>query len=350
MTRVLIASTYVPFIKGGGTAIVDSLEATVRKHGYDVDTVRIPLRSYWRELLSQTLAIRSLDVTNASGDNVDTLITIRYPSFALQHPNKRMWFIHHHRTAYDLWGTPYQDVTNDAEGLHFREMLKKSDTLYMREARKIYTISKVLVNRLKQFNDIDADGVLYHPLPNAELFKAGGQGDYFLFTSRINSIKRQSLAIEAMQYVRSDFKLLLVGKTETDEYEREVQALVERCGVKDKVIFKGWVSEEEKAILTANCVAAFYLAYDEDSYGYSTLEAFHSHKPVITCTDSGGTLDVIVDGQNGLVVQPTPKAVAQAMEQLWAKKALAAEMGQDAYETISRHQITWDRVVDCLVS
>ena len=42
--------------------------------------------------------------------------------------------------------------------------------------------------------------------------------------------------------------------------------------------FLGWISEQEKADLMANCYAALYIPYDEDSYGYVTLEAFHSAK------------------------------------------------------------------------
>ena len=34
-------------------------------------------------------------------------------------------------------------------------------------------------------------------------------------------------------------------------------------------------------------------------------------KPVITCTDSGGTAELVRDGVNGLVVEPTPEALAR---------------------------------------
>ena len=40
-----------------------------------------------------------------------------------------------------------------------------------------------------------------------------------------------------------------------------------------------------------------------------TLEAFLCAKPVITATDSGGTLEFVVDDQNGLVRAPEPAAI-----------------------------------------
>ena len=67
-----------------------------------------------------------------------------------------------------------------------------------------------------------------------------------------------------------------------------------------------WISEEEKADLIARSAGVLYVPFLEDSYGYVTLEAFHAHKPVITCCDSGGTLEIIEDGVNGLIVAPEP--------------------------------------------
>ena len=59
-----------------------------------------------------------------------------------------------------------------------------------------------------------------------------------------------------------------------------------------------------------------------------TLEAFLCAKPVITATDSGGTLEFVVDDQNGLVRAPEPAAIGSALATLAADRALAARLGQ----------------------
>ena len=41
-----------------------------------------------------------------------------------------------------------------------------------------------------------------------------------------------------------------------------------------------------------------------------TLEAMLSAKPVITCSDSGGPLEFVMDQQTGLVAGSTPESVA----------------------------------------
>jgi glycosyltransferase involved in cell wall biosynthesis len=93
-----------------------------------------------------------------------------------------------------------------------------------------------------------------------------------------------------------------------------------------------------------------YIPYDEDSYGYVTLEAFHSGKPVLTLSDSGGTDEVIEDGENGFILPPAAEALAQGMEELWASPGRARQMGQAAHATLARHNIRWDHIVERLVA
>ncbi len=213
-------------------------------------------------------------------------------------------------------------------GRRYRDMIRCSDDQYLRECKKVFTNSRIVADRLKTFNRLDADGVLYPPLPHDAPFRPGEFGDYFFYPSRITSIKRQELAIEAMKYVRPGLRLVIAGQAQTDA---ELDRLIERvrqAGLADRVEFTGWVSGERKAELMAGCLGVLYLAYLEDSYGYVTLEAFHSGKPVVTLTDSGGSLEVIEDGVNGLIAQP--EALARAMEGLWAARGRTCAMGRAA--------------------
>ena len=93
-------------------------------------------------------------------------------------------------------------------------------------------------------------------------------------------------------------------------------------------------------------VGLIYVPYDED-YGYVTLEAFLAGKPVITATDSGGTLEFVRDEHNGFVCAPEPEAVGRAIARLAANPGLAAELGERGRARAA--QITWDGVVEQLV-
>lgn len=348
--RVLIASTHVPFVKGGNTKIVDDLYQELRLRGYETDVVSIPILADWRQVPEQTAALRLLDVSESCGVKVDRLITIRTPAYALKHPNKVAWFIHHHREAYDLWGTKWSGMPDDPVGRHHRDMMRKSDDLYLREHKNVYTNSIIVADRVRKYNHMDPTAVLYPPLPHDHPFHAGPFGDYILYASRVAPIKRQMLAIEAMAFTRPDVKLVIAGASEGGHHLKTIEQRIRELGLTTRVELTGWVSEERKAELMAGCCGALYLAFEEDSYGYVTLEAFHSHKPVITLTDSGGSLEVIEDGVNGYIRMPEPEQLAEAMDRLWADRANAQRMGENAYATIQKHNITWDHVIENLTS
>jgi glycosyltransferase involved in cell wall biosynthesis len=344
--RVLVASTFVPFIEGGGRMIVRDLVSALEQRGHEVDTIETPFLSTWDTMLEQMLALRMIDVA----DSAEILIAIRTPSYVLRHPNKRLWFIHHHRGAYDLWGTPYQDIPSTPEGLAVRDALIAADNLYLREARRICTNSQIVSSRLREYNDLDST-VLYPPLGTPERFVHAPAEDYVFYPCRITGHKRQQLAVEAAAHLRSGARVVIAGAADSPEQLEPLQRLISEHRLQDQVeLIPHWISEQQKADLIARSAGVLYIPFLEDSYGYVSLEAFHAQKPVITCTDSGGTLELIEDGVNGLICEPTPVALAAAIDRLHSKPADTARMGQEASATLQRKQIDWDNVVATLLA
>jgi glycosyltransferase involved in cell wall biosynthesis len=344
--KILIASTHIPFIRGGGTMIVDDLQAELKLRGHDVDTLNIPFWSSWDEMIEQMLALRLINVEHVA----DRLICIRTPSYLLHHPNKVVWFIHHHRGAYDLWGTPFQDIPNTNEGMKVLTCIHESDNKSLREANRLFTNSQQVADRLKRYNELDSE-VLYPPLRNPERFQCRSYGNYIFYPSRIANVKRQKLAIESMQYVTSDAKLIIAGSPDDAKELQELHALIGTLHLEDKVDLRGrWISDEEKVELFANALSGMYIPFDEDSYGYPTLESFQAKKPVITCSDSGGTLEIIEDGVNGLISQPDPKSLALAIDRMAQDKGQAEAMGKRGVERVKSMKISWDFVSEQLTA
>jgi glycosyltransferase involved in cell wall biosynthesis len=117
-------------------------------------------------------------------------------------------------------------------------------------------------------------------------------------------------------------------------------------GAADRIVFAGSPDSDELVRLYAGALAVVYVPFDED-YGYVTLEAFLSAKPVITATDSGGTLEFVVDGENGIVCAPDQTAIGAAISTLAANPALAARLG--AAGLARGRTVTWDGVVEQLL-
>jgi glycosyltransferase involved in cell wall biosynthesis len=172
---------------------------------------------------------------------------------------------------------------------------------------------------------------------------AGPYCDYVLSVGRIESVKRVDLIIKAMAEVGSRIRLVVAGDgTQRANAERAAA----QAGVADRVTFLGAVGDDDLVGLYAGALAVVYPPYDED-FGYVTLEAFLARKPVITCIDSGGPNEFVVDGVNGFVCPPDPDALGAAIDRLARDRARAAAMGDAGYDVARR--ITWDGVIEKLV-
>lgn len=339
--KIIIASTIIPFVEGGGTFIVDWLEEKLNEYGHQAQAVKMPYSSNYNQLMSQNLGLRMYHLENYC----DRLITIRMPAYLLKHPDKYMWFIHHYREFYDLWDTEYSQFPAVNRTHAIREFVKRSDDLAFGEAKRIYTNSQVVSRRLTQYNNIMSE-VVYPPLYDEKPFHCNSYGDYVYYSSRVCAHKRQLLAIQAMRYTKTPVKLVITGKIENQTIEEAIKKEIQEYSLQNKVTIENqWISEEEKVRYLADCLAAIYIPYDEDSYGYPSLEAHYSNKAVISCKDSGGTDELIIDGYNGYLTEPTPEALAKTFDRLYEEKKLAETMGQNAMKRLAELNISWDNVI-----
>ena len=117
-------------------------------------------------------------------------------------------------------------------------------------------------------------------------------------------------------------------------------------GVNGRIEFAGRVDGERLADLYARCLAVYYAPVDED-YGMVPFEAFLSAKPVVTTVDAGGPLEVVHDGETGLVVEPDATGVARACAALVSDPTRARALGEAGKAVAER--ITWDACIDALL-
>ncbi|MBN9328681.1 MAG: glycosyltransferase, partial [Cellulomonas sp.] len=95
----------------------------------------------------------------------------------------------------------------------------------------------------------------------------------------------------------------------------------------------------------ARCLAVAYLPRDEDSYGYPSLEASHSAKAIVTLSDSGGALEFVRDGVEGLVTEPGAKALAAAFDRLYLDREAAERMGRHSFDRRDELGINWPNTI-----
>ena len=343
-SRVLVLESQTPFVHGGAEILSRELLSALRGHGCEAELVSIPFRDSPREeLMAHAAAWRLIDLTRALDRSIDAVVATKFPTYFVRHPAKVAWLVHQHRAAYELCGTPFSDFEHTERDVGLRKRLLELDTEMLRECRGLFSIARTVSARLQKYNQLTATP-LYHPPRLAASIRSGPYGDYLLTVSRLEKVKRIDLAIEAMARVRGNTKLVVAG----DGSERAaLAARVEARGLGDRVRLAGRVGDAELIELLAGARALLFTPFEED-YGYVTLEAFLARKPVVTTTDSGGPLEFVEDGVNGLVAAPTPGALANAVARLASDAAAAARLGDAGYARA--RLITWDGVVEQLMT
>ena len=344
--NILICTTQVPFTTGGAEAHVEGLRLALIRAGYNAEVVALPFKWYPpAEIMQSALAWRLLDLSEANGKPVDLVIGMKFPAYLVAHQRKVLWIMHQYRAAYNLWDTPFDDLSTYPDGAQVREWIRQADNRFIPEAKKVFANSKTVADRLRRYNGIESQP-LYHPPPGAESLGSGEQGDYIFCPSRLEPQKRQELLIEAAQFMKSEAKIILAGGSGDSRF---YESLVKKFGVGDRVCLRGFVAEPEVIALYANALGVCYLPFDED-YGYVTLEGMLSGKPVVVASDGGGATEFIEHEREGLIVEPDARAIAEALDSLYADRSRARAMGTRGQEKLESMKLSWQHVVESIIN
>lgn len=344
--KIAITFPYVPFFSGSAELHVASLRDKLCARGYQAEIVSIPFKMYpLNELWEQQLMWKMLDITESNGEKVDLVIGTKWPSYLAKHDNKIMWLIHQFREAYDLQGADFSQFKDGSPGRKHLQQFRDADTSALKEAKKIFTISKNVSKRLKDFNGIDSEP-LYHPPKHHGHYFCEKSEDYILSVGRLEGMKRLDLLIRAMKFTVPGVKCLIVG-TGSSDMEDALKKLAKEQNVEEKVKFLGFVSDEELLKLYARSLCVYFAPKDED-YGYITLEAFFSHKPVVTTVDAGGVLEFAENDVNAVITEPDPEQIGHAINRLYLNRKLSCDFGENGYQRVK--DISWDNALDRLMA
>jgi glycosyltransferase involved in cell wall biosynthesis len=336
--RIAVCAPQVPFVRGGAELMAEDLVAALRARGHDADLVTVPFKWYpGTRVLDQAFLWRLVDLTESDGRPIDRVIATKFPAYCVRHPNKVAWVLHQFRQAYDYDRTELGQFSESAEDRATRRAIERLDAVALGEARRVFATSRNVADRLKRFNGIDAE-LLPHP-PQALPYRSGESEGYVLSVGRLDRAKRNDLLVEA---AKRDGSLRIVIAGDGPDRERLEQLA---AGLDGQVEFTGRVDDDRLADLYARSLAVYYAPIDED-FGMVPYEAFLSGKPVVTTSDAGGPLEIVRDGETGVVVAPDPGELARAFTSL--DPATASRFGAAGKALAER--VTWDACVDALLS
>lgn len=166
-----------------------------------------------------------------------------------------------------------------------------------------------------------------------------------LSAGKLIKIKGFDLAIKSFKNFLKDninAKLIIVG----DGPElNNLKKLAEDIGIKEKVIFKGWMTHS--ALMEEISRSSVFLFCSlRDGGGAVIVEAMSEGKPVV-CFDQAGP-GFHIDEKCGIKVKPqfpqqAVKDISKALEKLYYNKELADELGKGARKK-AENEYDWDKL------
>ncbi len=164
-------------------------------------------------------------------------------------------------------------------------------------------ISRAVQQRIGKHYGRDSD-IVYPPVEVERIALSRHEGDHYLIISRLVPYKRIDLAVEAFNELGRP--LLIIGEG------RDRPRLEAMAG--PNVRFVGHVADDALGEYLSGC-RAFVFPGEED-FGIAPLEAQAAGRPVVAYA-GGGALETVVEGQTGVFFrEPTPAALAEAIQQL----------------------------------
>jgi len=120
-----------------------------------------------------------------------------------------------------------------------------------------------------------------------------------------------------------DWRLLVVGRD--DGTGEELRSLADRLGIEDKVHFLG----QRNDVLPILCCSHVGLVPShQEGLSIAILEGMAAGLPMIV-TDVGGSSEMVIDGESGLIVPPkNPQRLAEAIIKLAKEPDLRRRLGQ----------------------
>lgn len=373
-------------VAGGLEAVVAQLEAAARRDGHDVTRLGVDMRP-------ARAAVAGLDIPRPVWDaapeyfpylagraeferldvrRFDVVVSTQSPSFAVRHPRHLSVFYHHHRVYYDLEEVYLRAGFAADETVHREagKLIRELDQPCLEQVGWFLAGSASVAQRLVDFNGL-TDASVFHaglivgdehpPAPPAAPTGA------VLSVGRHEFPKRTELVVAAA-HLLPNLDVSLVGTggrvawarsldhrlATTDVDPAALTDLETWCNTgqggtevpadhRSNVEFAGRVTDADLARRFAEAPCVVAPAFQED-YGLTAIEAMAQGKPVIVCTDGGGLTELVEHEVTGLIVDPTPAAIAAAIDRLTSDVDLAATLGANG--RIRAAELSWDAAAD----
>ncbi len=317
--NILQVIPYFAFTRGGDVNVCYNLTKEFTKMGHNV-----------------TILTTTFDYNKEDTDSIDnlTMVPVEYKfnlALFIYSPKMKEWLdkniskfdiIHlHELRSYQnniivkyakKYGIPYILQPHASTPKHINKSFIKYvyDFFYgnniMKNASKTIAVSEeeAYYDRLMNAKDVRViyngmDLESFEKLPEKGLFKKKNNitSPYILYLGRMDELKGINYIIEAFSKLPeeySEFKLVIAGKI--TEYKKVLDQIIEKNKLEDRVIFKGFVKEEDKISIYQDAELFVNPVKYMGGVSITVFESLLSNTPVIVTKESGELIEKIDAG------------------------------------------------------
>lgn len=224
--------------------------------------------------------------------------------------------------------------------------IKKSDAIITVSKHSKYAINQIFGTDLDKINSIYNGGyidTIPTVLTASKLVRLALKEEYILYLGSLQPRKNIPTALRAFaKYVElnpeTKLKFVIAGGRGYN-YDTQIDVVVQDYKLTDKVIFVGFITEEEKILLLKRAKALIYLSLYE-GFGIPLIEAMSLNTPVIAANTS--CLPEVVD-YAGILVDPYDlNNITQAITTLVHNPLITKEYRAKGIERAKR--FTWQKM------
>ena len=278
--------------------------------------------------LFRPIYLRNISRESGKFATANLIITTQPNSHCVSHKHHLIYFQHHLKQYYDLFGQTYKQRKGLRKKLMFlilTALVRASDRLYLTpNLRKSYVIvnSETVGHRLEKYNNFFSYQTIN---PGCRIDQATrsekSYQDLDLIRELVDLRTPILLSFSRLSVVQKGIDVIVQSASKLPEctfviagpFDRSIEALKASTKITSNVrIMPGEFSEAQKAALFDAC-DVFLAPYLEEDFGITPLEANGYGKPVIFCDDSGEIVRIQKHKQTGFMCNRNPDSIASGI-------------------------------------
>lgn len=271
-----------------------------REEKHNVEEFSLPFCDDLIGMVEQLFAYRLMDI----GRKADVLITVGYPAFVIEHPQKEVFLFSMESQIHELWRSKY-GACQDASYIALREQILGIEMRALSEAAHIFCASNTLKQGIQKQFGVNTGTFRYGTI--FEIQNKLASENIFAIETSLLPEERWDLLIQAFSTVKKNAKLKVYVHGDNVLLARAFRLYIEEqgCGDSVQIIERKMLPqdfEEIKAVVNFT-----YKIRRIPSYIWTALDA---GIPVVATSDA----DAIVELDKGTIIaEPQKEAVAGAM-------------------------------------